>query len=219
MYTIAVTNQKGGVGKTTIAMQVAAALSRRHRVLLIDTDPQRSTQWWAGNVPRPLPFDYAGPQQPGILARLPLLKVEYDFVFVDTPGSLEETRTLELVLDAADYALVPMTPEPLAVEPTMRTIHRLIEPRHLRYAIVLNKVDPRIPGQGDAWTRRLDADWGYPRTAETLRLYKAHADAPILGELVTAMPDNRRTAGLIGEVTRLAMEVSTHVAATSAGVW
>lgn len=219
MYIIAVTNQKGGVGKTTIAMQVAAAVSRRHRVLLIDTDPQRSTQWWADNVPRPLPFDYAGPQQPGVLSRLPLLHVEYDFVFVDTPAGLEETRTLEVVLDAADFALVPMTPEPLAVEPTMRTIHRLIEPRRLRYAVVLNKVDPRIPGQRDTWTRRLDADWGYPRTEETLRLCKAHADAPILGELVTAMPDNRRTAELIGEVSRLALEVSTHVAASTVGVW
>ncbi|SBS71905.1 ParA family protein [uncultured Microbacterium sp.] len=218
MYTIAVTNQKGGVGKTTIAMQVAAAMSRRHRVLLIDTDPQRSTQWWADNVPRPLPFDYAGPQQASVIARLPLLQVEYDFVFVDTPGSFEETRTLDLVLDAADFALVPMTPEPLAVEPTMRTIHRLIEPRGLRYAVVLNKLDPRTPHQWDVWMHRLDTDWGYPRTAETLRRYKAHADAPILGELVTAMPTNPRTAGLIGEVTRLAVEVGTHVAAIS-GTW
>ncbi len=219
MQTIAVTNQKGGVGKTTVAMQIAAALSRRRQVLLVDVDPQRSTVWWAENAQHPLPFTFAGAQQPAMVARLPLLESEFDFVVVDTPGSLEDTRILETVLDAADYALVPMTPEPLAVEPTVRTIQRLIEPRHLRYSIVLNKVDPRVPDQMVRWQELVDSEFGYPRTENSLRLYKAHADAPLLGQLVTGMPDNRRTAGAIADVTALSYEIAEHLTTAGIGAW
>ncbi|MDR7113764.1 chromosome partitioning protein [Microbacterium trichothecenolyticum] len=159
---MAVANQKGGVGKTTVAMQVGAELSRRHRVLLVDVDRQQSTVWWAENARDQLPFDFAGSQHPNMLSRLRELRVDYEFVLVDTPGSLEDTAVLETVLDAADYVLVPVTPEPLAVEPTLRTLSRLIEPRHLRHGVLLNRIDPRVPRQLETWQRLLDAELGVP---------------------------------------------------------
>ena len=94
MRIIAIANQKGGVGKTTVTMQLGAALSRRHRVLVVDVDRQQSTVWWAENVRDRLPFDFAGNQHPNVLTRLRELRVEYDFVLVDTPGSLEDTPVL-----------------------------------------------------------------------------------------------------------------------------
>ena len=49
MRTIAITNQKGGSGKTTTAVNVAAALGEQgHRVLLLDLDPQASASSWLG---------------------------------------------------------------------------------------------------------------------------------------------------------------------------
>ncbi|MBN8424416.1 ParA family protein [Microbacterium esteraromaticum] len=204
---ISAVNQKGGMGKTTITMQLAAALSRRHRVLVVDVDPQQSTVWWADNAQRHLPFDFAGSQHPGVLARLSHLDREYDFVIVDTPGSLEDTRILDAVVDATDFVIVPLTPEPLAVEPTMRTIARFIEPQDTRFAVLLNKIDPRVRGQLEMWHDLLDVTLGVPRFDSHVRQYKAQADAPVLGGLITTVRDNRRTQGAIFDVTTLALEV------------
>ena len=219
MRLIAVANQKGGVGKTTVTMQLGAALSRRFQVLVVDVDPQQSSVWWAENVHRRLPFDFAGKQSPKALARLRDLRVEYDYVLVDTPGSLEDTAILETVLDAADEVVVPLTPEPLAIDPTVRTITRLIEPRHAYFRVLLNRIDPRIPSQLKIWQRMLDSDYGLPRFDTHLRQYKLHADAPVLGELVTSIRDTQRTAGLISDVTRVGYEMTDDRSPALAGRW
>lgn len=219
MKIISVANQKGGMGKTTITMQLAAALSRRHRVLVVDVDPQQSTVWWAENADRHLPFDFAGSQHPSVLSRLSHLADEYDFVMVDTPGSLEDPHTLEVVVDVSDFVIVPLAPEPLAVEPTMRTIQRFIEPRGIRFAVLLNRIDPRIHGQLEMWKELLDVTLGVPRFEACLRQYKAQADAPVLGSLVTTVRDNRTTQGAIWDVTRLGVEVTEQLSPQLQEAW
>lgn len=122
-------------------------------------------------------------------------------------------------MDAADKVVVPLIPEPLAVEPTMRTISRLIEPRGLRHAVLLNRIDARIPSQLRTWQDLLDTVWGVPRFDAYLRQYKAQADAPILGQLVTTVHDNRRTSGAIYDITRVGFEVAAQVAPALTGRW
>lgn len=219
MKLVAIANQKGGVGKTTVAMQVGAELSRRHRVLVVDVDRQQSTVWWAENAAALLPFDFAGGQHPNMLSRLRDLRGDYEFVLVDTPGSLEDTAVLETVLDAADYVLVPVTPEPLAVDPTLRTLSRLIEPRHLRHGVLLNRVDPRVPHQLQTWQSLLDSELGVPRLEAYLRQYKAQSDAPVLGQLVTNMRRNRRTEGAIADIAAIARELERLLSAALTGAW
>src|SRR3546814_14797215 len=97
-------------------MQLAAPLALRLRMFLCDVYPQQSAAGWAENAGVDLPFNYAAIPAYEDVVRLRGLGARYDIVIADTPGSLEDTRTLETVLGLADFAIVPLPPEPLAVD-------------------------------------------------------------------------------------------------------
>ena len=219
MRIVAVANQKGGVGKTTVAMQLAAHLSRTFRMLVVDVDPQGSTTWWAQNMAEHIPFDFADDHDPAVLTRLRELGDLYDLVVVDTPGSLEDTRTLEAVLDAADYVIVPVVPEPMAIDPTVRTATRLIEPRGLPYRVLLNRVDGRIPGQYQQWQAVLQDSFGLLTFQSYLRQYLIHSHAPMLGRLVTNLTDTRRAEGSIADITRVGLELTSYLPSELRSRW
>lgn len=100
MYTVLLLNQKGGVGKTTIADELAFALERRGMtVAFVSTDPQ------GGSVHE--------------VCEDPDFAEACDFQIVDTAGVLE--REVADWCRAADTILIPMLPSVRDLEPTMRT--------------------------------------------------------------------------------------------------
>jgi len=106
---IAVVNQKGGAGKTTIALNVAAALSSEgKRVLLIDADPQQTAQDWAAVRHTPPPFQVVGLAKPVLHRDLPGIAGDYDHVVIDgAPRNYEVARS---AIAAADLVLIPVQP-------------------------------------------------------------------------------------------------------------
>ena len=106
---IAVINQKGGAGKTTIALNLAAALAAEgKRVLLIDADPQQTAQDWAAIRQTPPPFQVVGLAKPVLHRDLPTMAADYDHVVIDgAPRNYEVARS---AIAAADLVLIPVQP-------------------------------------------------------------------------------------------------------------
>ena len=106
---IAVMSQKGGAGKTTLALNLAAAMAERgRRVLVVDADPQQTAQDWAAVRESPPPFQVMGLAKPVLHRDLPPIAADYDHVIIDgAPRNYEVARSAIL---AADIVLIPVQP-------------------------------------------------------------------------------------------------------------
>lgn len=107
-------NQKGGVGKTTLAVNVADALARKkHSVLLVDADPQGSALDWAASREGEPLFPVAGLPKASIHKELPALAKAYDYVVIDGPPRVYDVARSAIM--AADIVLIPVQPSPYDV--------------------------------------------------------------------------------------------------------
>ena len=114
--TIVFLNRKGGPGKTTLAMNVAAQLAGLHRVLLIDADPQQSATKWFNSATdtQPFPVSVVGYSQDRINLTIKKFVDDYRYILVDTPPSaLAENTVTRSALFVADLAVIPVVPSPL----------------------------------------------------------------------------------------------------------
>ncbi|MFC4000923.1 ParA family protein [Prauserella oleivorans] len=210
-----VISQKGGVGKTTLAVNLAAVVSdtlggdpAQPPVLVASIDPQGSAVWWAERVDdEQLPFDYDQlDDRPDDVAKLNKLE-EYTHIFVDAPGSLARPAVLARALEVATDAIVPVIPEPLAYGPTERTVLDLIQPRNLPYRVVRNLWDRRDGRLDiDALTEWLDGQ-GLAYTNTVVRRFKLHTTAAAEGRVVTQYPSNRTATEARTDFLALALEL------------
>ena len=114
MKVIGFLNQKGGVGKTTLAVHVADVLSRRgHRTLLVDADPQGSALDWAASRQSAPLFPVAGLPRASIHKELPVLAKGFEFVVIDGPPRVYDVAKSAIM--ASDLIVIPVQPSPYDV--------------------------------------------------------------------------------------------------------
>lgn len=112
MQVIAVLNQKGGSGKTTIATHIARALQLHgNEVLLIDSDPQGSCRDWAA-VNENHPITVVGIDRPTIDRDLKNI-AHKDYVIID--GAPQAADLAVSAIKAASFVLIPVQPSPYDV--------------------------------------------------------------------------------------------------------
>ncbi|MDR2780930.1 MAG: AAA family ATPase [Holosporaceae bacterium] len=106
---IAILNQKGGVGKTTLSVHIASTLALAgNRVLLIDADAQRCALEWAASREMKSIFSVVGISKNIIHKEIPLLKPNYDYIVIDGPPRVYDVARSAIA--ASDIILIPVQP-------------------------------------------------------------------------------------------------------------
>ncbi len=192
---IVVANSKGGVGKSTLAVHLAAWLSEQgHKVTLADCDTQQSSsEWLREAMPDIRTVRLASPDD--ILNDLPSLGNEADFVVADGPGS--NTETSRALLLRADLALVPCKASMLEVRALAKATDVLRQAQDIRGGkpkaiIVLSMVGKTYRLTQDMKDAAAALHLPLAKTALTLK--QIYADAPGQGAVVWRMGARAREA-------------------------
>lgn len=139
---ISILNQKGGVGKTTLAVHIATALAlRTYRVLLVDADPQGSAlDWSACRTADPL-FPVVGLPKPSLHREMPGLSADYGYTIIDGPPRVYEVGRSAVL--ASDLVLIPVQPSPYDVWAAKEIVDLVSEAaiykESLKSAFVINR--------------------------------------------------------------------------------
>ena len=231
---IAVANQKGGCGKTTLSMNLAGVLGSEGglNVLLIDADPQASAQQWAMRAgDTGLPFEVMTHPHEDIHRKIREMAGRgYDVILVDCPpgasqvvaGKDSQTSISRMAILAADVVIVPVRPSMLdylashQLLPLLKDVAALKENQKVFIA-----VNGKAPGKTRTGAEALSVaeeifridgvDVQVLRSEVTTR--QAFVLSPTVGKTVTSYEPEGKAAG---EIRSLAEEIAKCLQASAA---
>jgi chromosome partitioning protein len=145
MPVIAVVGNKGGAGKTTLSVNIAAGLSRKSSIAMIDADPQGSSLQWRAIAGDNVHFPVYAPTF-SLKEQAKNYAAKNDYVLIDCPPSVHAPQTIS-VLEFADLALIPVQPSPVDLWATVHIEKAIKEAREVNPAmqalLVINQLESR----------------------------------------------------------------------------
>lgn len=125
---------KGGVGKSTSAVHIAAELAKTGKTLLVDGDPNRSVTRWS--LQGRLPFTVVSEAQATMHAR------QHEHIVIDTKARPDSDDLREIAM-GCHLLVLPCTPDPLSVDALLATVKELRNLGTERFRVLLTIVPPR----------------------------------------------------------------------------
>lgn len=181
---ITVASFKGGVGKTTTAIHLAAYLQTRADTLLIDADPNRSATSWAsrGKLPFAVIDAWQTPHRHA-----------YKHVVIDTQAR-PIADDLRILVDSCHLMVIPTTPDLLSLDALVLTLEYLMAIGANRYRILLTITPPKPSREGEL-IRTMLSETGLPVFGCGIRRLVAFQKAAQIGVPVYDIKDPRAKEG------------------------
>ena len=182
---VTVASFKGGVGKTTTSVHLAAYLASSGSVVLIDGDPNRSATGWAKRGK--LMFEVVDERQ----APYRLVSKKPDHIVIDTQARPSEEDLSNLV--RGDLLILPTTPDALALDALFQTVVVLKKLDVNKFRILLTIVPPSPRKSGERAKEAL-LEQGLPLFEHWIRRFACYETAALQGCLVSEVKD--RNSGI-----------------------
>jgi chromosome partitioning protein len=135
MKIIAVTGYKGGVGKTITSIHIARFLSDKGKVLLIDSDPNRSVEKWVIRAESPPSFKVKNEKS------APAHIAGNDYLVLDTPAR-PDSNELKEISQEAHLTILPCIPDAISLDPMLQMFHDLTPGANYRVLISIAPPHP-----------------------------------------------------------------------------
>jgi chromosome partitioning protein len=177
-------NQKGGVGKSTLSINVAACLAMLgQRVLLIDADKQGTASYWA-SLRDETAFQIVSMARENMARDALKLAADFDFTIIDGPPQAETISRSCIV--ASDLVVVPIEPGGASRWSSELTVRQLKEAQELKPTlkcgfVVSRKIGATVLGRD---TRIMAADAGIPMFDTDIEQRIAYAEALTMGKTI-----------------------------------
>lgn len=178
---VTIASFKGGVGKTTTAVHLAAYLQGKAPTLLVDGDANRSASAWAQRGE--FPFKVVDERQGVRYAK------DFEHVVIDTEARPDQDD-LKALAGGCDLLVLPTTPDALALDALMLTLEALKQLGAAQYKVLLTIIPPRPSHDGDE-AREILRSNKIPIFKTGVRRFVAFQKAALGGVPVYAVSDPR----------------------------